>query len=63
MDGFMETTKRAGHVAENERLAVNHEVFKASMGKLVFAPLDFSESGKRLFDSACADGKLLMLAP
>ena len=56
MDDFMKSTKQAGHVAETERLAMNHEVFKASMGGLVFAPVDLSQSGKRIFDSACADG-------
>lgn len=56
----MASTKRAGHVAELERLANNHAVFKDAMGqKLLFAPVDLHTSGKRILDSGAADGTWL----
>lgn len=60
MDEFLATTKRAGHNAELERLANNHAVFKDVMnGQLVLAPIDLHTSGKRILDSATADGTWL----
>ncbi|CAD6577326.1 MAG: hypothetical protein ASARMPRED_008221 [Alectoria sarmentosa] len=42
---------------EIERLSYQHEVIKDYMGgKLVLAPVDFSQSGLHIFDSATADG-------
>lgn len=52
----MATTKRAGHNAETQRLTDNHAVFKDLMGGLLMAPVDLQTSGKRILDSACADG-------
>lgn len=46
-----------GNPEELERLRLGHQVIRDFMGKLVFAPLDFSVEGLRVLDSATADGK------
>ena len=56
MDGFTDTTKAHHQAVELKRLSDNHEVFKEAMGGLPFAPLDLSKPGRRILDSATADG-------
>ena len=57
MDDFMEFTAQQGHMAEVQRLRDNHDVVKADMGRLLFAPVDFSKPGLKVLDSAAADGE------
>lgn len=53
----MNMTKKAGHAAELQRLADLHAVFLDAMdGKLVLAPINLQEPGKRILDSGTADG-------
>ncbi|KND88298.1 hypothetical protein TOPH_07103 [Tolypocladium ophioglossoides CBS 100239] len=57
MDNFMNMTKKAGHTAELQRLADLHAVFMDAMdGKLILAPINLQEPGKRILDSGTADG-------
>ncbi|KAH0598266.1 hypothetical protein MHUMG1_03561 [Metarhizium humberi] len=57
MDNFMNMTKKAGHTAELQRLVDLHAVFLDAMdGKLVLAPINLQEPGKRILDSGTADG-------
>ncbi|KAE8366431.1 S-adenosyl-L-methionine-dependent methyltransferase [Aspergillus caelatus] len=57
MDNFMDMTKKAGHTAELERLVALHETYYDAMdGKLVLAPLDLQEPGKKILDCGTADG-------
>lgn len=57
MDNFMDMTKKAGHTAELERLAALHATYYDAMdGKLVLAPLDLQELGKKILDCGTADG-------
>ncbi|KAI1322265.1 hypothetical protein F5Y16DRAFT_50258 [Xylariaceae sp. FL0255] len=49
-----------GDAAELQRLTLQHQLLKQEMGDaLVFAPVDFSNAGLRVFDSGCADGTWL----
>ncbi|KAA8651174.1 hypothetical protein EYZ11_007038 [Aspergillus tanneri] len=60
MDNFMNMTKKAGHTAELQRLVDLHAVYDDAMdGKLVLAPIDLQEPGKRILDSGTADGTWL----
>lgn len=41
------------------RLRINHQLYKDSAaGRLIWAPLDFSEGERNLLDVAGADGKM-----
>lgn len=54
----MDMTKKAGHTAELERLAALHATYYDAMdGKLVLAPLNLQEPGKKILDCGTADGK------
>lgn len=54
----MDTTKKAGHRPEIERLKGLHAALFDAMDKqLVCAPLNFQEPGKRVLDSGTADGR------
>ena len=44
---------------ELARLESQHEVMVHAMGKLVFAPIDFSDPGLRILDSGTANGRWL----
>lgn len=58
MDNFMNMTKKAGHTAELQRLADLHAVLMDAMnGKLILAPIELQEPGKRILDSGTADGQ------
>lgn len=60
MDNFMEMTKKAGHKPELLRLIDLHAVYDDGMGgKLVLAPVDLEEPGKRILDAGTADGTWL----
>ncbi|EAL85112.1 hypothetical protein KXW98_006902 [Aspergillus fumigatus] len=60
MDNFMEMTKKLGHQPELLRLrALDATYDDALEGKLVVAPLDMSEPGKKILDSGTADGTWL----
>ncbi|KAL8721650.1 MAG: hypothetical protein Q9225_001699 [Loekoesia sp. 1 TL-2023] len=53
-------TKKAGHTAELQRLADLHAVYEDTMdGKLILAPIDLQEPGKRILDCGTADGTWL----
>jgi pseurotin biosynthesis methyltransferase len=57
MDPFMDLQKTSGHTSELQRLRDLHAVLKNALdGKLVQAPIDLSQPGKRILDSGTADG-------
>ena len=57
MDNFMDMTKKAGHMPELQRLIDLHAVYDDAMGgKLVLAPVNLEEPGKRILDAGTADG-------
>ena len=44
---------------EISRLTLQHSVVKAAANnRLLFAPIDLTQPGLKIIDSACADGKL-----
>lgn len=58
MDRFMKVIKEAGHTTELQRLDDLHAAHENAMdGKLILAPIDLWEPGKRIFDSGIADGQ------
>jgi hypothetical protein len=58
MDPFLNMTKQAGHSPELQRLRDLHAVFLDALdGKLIQAPLDLQEPGKRIMDCGTADGE------
>jgi hypothetical protein len=60
MDNFMEMTKKLGHQPELLRLRALDATYDDVLeGKLVVAPLDMSEPGKKILDSGTADGKVV----
>ncbi|KAB8071233.1 hypothetical protein BDV29DRAFT_197544 [Aspergillus leporis] len=60
MDNFMEMTKNLGHKPELLRLrALDATYDDALEGKLVVAPIDMNEPGKKILDSGTADGTWL----
>jgi hypothetical protein len=62
MDNFMEMTKNLGHQPELLRLRALDATYEDALeGKLVVAPLDMNEPGKKILDSGTADGKLWTL--
>lgn len=53
----MNMTKDAGHTPEIQRLTDLHTVFNDALnGKLVLAPLNLDEPGKRILEAGTADG-------
>jgi len=60
MDKFMDMTKKAGHRPELQRLIDLDAVYDDALGgKLILAPINLEEPGKRILDSGTADGKEL----
>ncbi|RYP41292.1 hypothetical protein DL767_001146 [Monosporascus sp. MG133] len=60
MDNFMQMTKNLGHKPELLRLiALDATYDDALEGKLVVAPIDMNEPGKKILDSGTADGTWL----
>ncbi|KAJ5793492.1 hypothetical protein N7457_000091 [Penicillium paradoxum] len=60
MDNFMQMTKELGHKPELLRLiALDATYDDALEGKLVVAPIDMNEPGKKILDSGTADGTWL----
>ncbi|OQD64738.1 hypothetical protein PENPOL_c007G04877 [Penicillium polonicum] len=60
MDNFMQMTKSLGHKPELLRLrALDATYDDALEGKLVIAPVDLNEPGKKILDSGTADGTWL----
>lgn len=49
-----------GNPEELERLDLGQAVISDYMGKLVYAPVDFSKPGLRILDSATANGELMI---
>ena len=47
------------NASEVQRLTYQHEVIKAHMGSLIFAPVPLSQPNLRILDSATADGRWL----
>ncbi|KAL9042936.1 MAG: hypothetical protein Q9180_000226 [Flavoplaca navasiana] len=60
MDNFMNMTKEEGHKPELQRLIDLHAVYNDAMnGRLIMAPINLAEPGKRILDSGTADGTWL----
>ncbi|RDL31027.1 Uncharacterized protein BP5553_09816 [Venustampulla echinocandica] len=60
MDNFMNMTKDLGHKPELQRLVSLDATYDDALGgKLVVAPINMNEPGKRILDSGTADGTWL----
>lgn len=58
MNNFMDMTKNEGHTGELNRLTDLHTVYNDALeGKLVVAPLNLEEPGKRVLEAGTADGQ------
>ncbi|EOA82299.1 hypothetical protein ACJQWK_05011 [Exserohilum turcicum] len=59
MEVFMDKTESFdNHVTEQVRLEDQHETIMHAMGgKAVYAPIDLTQPGLRILDSACANGR------
>ena len=58
LEVFMDKTESFdNHVTEQVRLEDQHETIMHAMGgKAVYAPIDLTQPGLRILDSACANG-------